>query len=573
MGDISFSRIFTYKEQVSRSISWGHHFLFLNILLAILAGSSYVYAAPAADSFTAFCYLFVTLFGHMSFLCCVLYLLWFFPLSFIGNFRWYRVISVLSAVLIFAVLLFDIKLYLAVRVHISFTVLQLIFTQLDFNTGLNYNFLFIAVPVVIACELIFAKLATRYLYSYKKNKLLWIRVAIIFLTGCFISSHCIHIWADATRYDKVTMLRSVFPAHYPMTARTFLESHGWLSEKNRARSSTAENIQYPLQPLAPAEELPPACNLLIVFVNGISMSDLSSADTPVLWQLGNTSLSFDRHYLPYSSLQDNLFASSYGLPRLYRNSLQAGRITPVVLDELLRQEYTVRTLVSAGAAQSGAVVSATGLRQVQVESMGSNVQALSQAQSLFLDVRAGQHVAVTLLLNNLLQPELTAVQRRMQLKATDAALGELLSSLHSQGSKTFVIISSLAGNAQELSDGSAYSRSASHVPLFVLTPEGERGHIQELSSVYDFAPTIGIQVLGVTSPSGQYSLGYDLLSLPQRDFIVSDSDDLLLIGDRYTTVYRASGSSYIERDGRRLQVQPNLRDLISAMRELNRFQK
>ena len=221
---INYLKNFSYKEQVSRSALWGHHFLFLNVLLSLLIGLTYVYAAPSTDSFTAFFYLIVTWMGHMGFLAFVTYLIILFPLTFIGNFRYYRVFSVIIAVLFHSILLFDAKLYLYVKIHLSLTALNLIFRELDFNTGLNYNFLFIAIPIVIAFELFFAKLSTKNLYRNGSKK--WVKITSLVFIAAFVSSHCIHIWADATRYDKITILRSSFPAHYPMTAKSFLSSHG-----------------------------------------------------------------------------------------------------------------------------------------------------------------------------------------------------------------------------------------------------------------------------------------------------------------------------------------------------------
>ena len=96
----------SYKEQVSRSITWGHYFIFVNILLACLLGFSYVYAAPPTNNLLSFFYLIVTWLGHMSFLTVVVYLVVFFPLAFIGNFRYYRVLCVLIAVIAHTILLF-----------------------------------------------------------------------------------------------------------------------------------------------------------------------------------------------------------------------------------------------------------------------------------------------------------------------------------------------------------------------------------------------------------------------------------------------------------------------------------
>ena len=111
---VNYLKNFSYKEQVSRSSLWGHHFLFLNVLLSLLIGLTYVYAAPSTDSFAAFFYLIVTWMGHMGFLAFVTYLIILFPLTFIGNFRYYRVFSVIIAILFHSILLFDAKLYLNV---------------------------------------------------------------------------------------------------------------------------------------------------------------------------------------------------------------------------------------------------------------------------------------------------------------------------------------------------------------------------------------------------------------------------------------------------------------------------
>ena len=57
MGANSQSRKhFSYKEQVARSVTWGHYFIFINILLSCLLGYGYVYAAPPTHDFLSFFY-------------------------------------------------------------------------------------------------------------------------------------------------------------------------------------------------------------------------------------------------------------------------------------------------------------------------------------------------------------------------------------------------------------------------------------------------------------------------------------------------------------------------------------
>lgn len=566
----NFSRVYTYKEQAARSISWGHHFLLLNILLAIATGTAYVYGAPEQSGFLPFVYLLLTLLGHMSFIACVLYLVFFFPLSFIGNFRAYRICAVIAAVLCFTVLLIDVKLYLYVKVHLGFGVLRLMFTQLDFNTGLNYNFLFIAVPLVLLLEIGFARLSTAALYIYRPGRVLFSRFLIVLLTACFISSHCLHIWADAVGYDRITVLRSVFPAHYPMTAKSFLESHGWISDEERHDDPNAR-IEYPLAPLTVAEGQQPQ-NVIIVFVNGLSQRDINAADTPQLYALKGQGLSYENYYLPYRDLGDNLFAVSYGLPRLYRPSLVQDRIIPVALDEMFRQAYNVRAMESrSNLLPQSSRREDSGLEAVRVDTLADNAAVFAAAGRMLDEAGPHDRLALTLMLNDLLAADSNSAFAA-RLRETDAALGTLIEKLKASGlmQNSIVVISSLAGSQEE--NGVRFDRTYAHVPLILFVPYQGARSISALSAPYDLCPTIGAQALGISSPSSVYSIGYDLTALPERDFIVADGSDLILIEKQHATIYRSDGQAMVERaGGSTTEIRPNLADLISAMRELNRF--
>lgn len=399
---------FSYKEQVSRSILWGHYFIFLNILLSCLIGFAYVYAAPDTDSFISFFYLMVSWLGHMSFLTIVCYLVIFFPLAFIGNFRYYRVFSVIISVLIYTILLFDIKIFLLVKVHLGLPAINLIINELDFDTGLNYNFLFAAVPVVIIIESIFAKLTTHSLY--KAHHPIFVRSTLILVCSCFICSHIIHIWADAVQYDKITALRTVFPAHYPMTAKSFLSNHGWLNEDNLYQSQN-ENyslVKYPITNIK-SEPDPTPQNILLLSLNGLSYSNLSIENTPNLLRFKQRAQSFDAHYLLYEDELDNVFSATYGLPLQYRKSVFSEQLLPVCTEEMLRQDYSARFFASANSQDKSAqkkylanLTRSTGLRPNQIIEKVDDRQALKSAYQMIHKLHTEkQNFAVIVSLNDL----------------------------------------------------------------------------------------------------------------------------------------------------------------------------
>lgn len=677
---------FSYREQVSRSLSWGHYFIFINILLSCFLGFGYVYAAPPSPNFLSFVYLVLTCLGHMSFLTIVVFLVIFFPLAFIGNFRYYRVLAVILAVVCHAVVLFDLKIYLMVKVHLSYTAINLILRELNFDTGLNYNFLFIAVPIVAGLEYAFAKITTHSLYKAHHPKL--VKSILLILGACFISSHLIHIWADAYKYDRITLLRSTFPAHYPMTAKSFLSSHGWLSEDelNYESVTKGEYIRYPLSAIT-IDDSAKAQNLLVITINRFSYGDMSSENTPKLLALKDEGQSFEEHYLLYPNELDNVFSLNYGLPLQYRRALFSSNILPVTVDEMYRQDYVRRILVSDKQGLEALspnddtanplvkknayyrnLLNNSTLRAPQL-SVNHNakemfINALEQIHSY--SVQDPRPFAMTLVVNDLRKEEsffqdclpvkdnvlteetlttkdellhdinvidpviLPKEQEPKVLKDTnkhlssndaivdrygawfenaqcqlpaysednylfagdaqirsmliyehnlryvDAMLGTFIEALEDSGllKNTTVVITSTEGNSLLKSGNQRFDRVVQHVPMIVLWPDEQRKarNNEILSSHIDIFATVAQDVVSITTPSGNYTLGLNLKNLGEREFLIVDNSQMLiLVGKDDNVIYSQDGESYVESHSERLQVRPNLENLIEATRDLNRF--
>lgn len=671
---------FSYKEQVSRSITWGHYFIFINILLACLLGYGYVYAAPPVSDFISFIYLHVSWLGHMSFLTVVAYLVLFFPLAFIGNYRIYRVLAVAIASILHSILLFDLKIFLMVKVHLSVTALNLIVRELDFDTGLNYNFLFIAVPLVIALECVFAKITTHSLY--RAHHPYFVRTILAIVGSCFISSHLLHIWADATHYERITLLRSTFPAHYPMTAQSFLNNHGWFGDDEATPANLAAYLDYPLSPIT-VEEHGEHVNVITININGWSYRDLNEKTTPRLAALKEHALSFEQNYLLYQDELSNAFSANFGLPIKYSPAFYSSNTLPVMVNEMLRQDYVRRLIVSdsslrpllarvqspespqnqsvlaaaqptaaAGATVNAApgnselqnlgraqgyvsaLLSSNALRRNQLDWSDNADAALAQAlhEVSFYHDKAQRPFALTVVINDLRQlqdmakmryeravaaakglilaqnseeisdekldamaqnqvqvllgqreyalmaktdaPELESLRYERTLQEIDQALGSFVKELKAQGvlRNTLLIITSTEGNRLIADTGLYYERERQHVPLVVLFPEGGHQSKPELTCPQDIYGTIAREVLAVTSPLGNFTLGDNLRTLGEREYLVADQPEaLILVGPRDNIVYLQDGVSFIERDGMRLEALPELENLIEATRDLNRF--
>lgn len=567
---------FLMKEQTIRSTTWGHHFIFLNCLLAILTGFTYVYCSPGTESFISFSYLLVTWLGQISFLSFLAFLIFFFPLTFIGNFKVYRIISIIAAVLLHCLLLVDAKLFLSLKVHLSWSVVSLMIRDLTFNTGLNFNFMYIAIPLVIFLELIFARLATREIYKSEVRNNYFPAIVMTLVTACFITSHGIYIWADAANYEKITNLRSVFPAHYPMTAKSFLTTHGWIENITAKTDGTStSNIAYPLTEIK-FEEKDVQKNVITIFVNGLSYSDLDADTTPNLIKLKMDNLSFENHYLPYDDLYNNLFASWFGLPIQYEQIFTSHSVENISNDVMQKEEYLIRGFTSAINGSEGSKLSKmTGMKNNKLKNLSSDTVLLNEAAD-FIGKNAEHRMAVTLSLNSLLNMN-SAESHKRHLKLLDSQLGKFISRLEEIGitDRTMVIISSSLGN-KFIGGASVYSKKKQRVPFIIINPDSENKGVSKniLTSSFDINPTIAVEILGVTTPCVNYGIGDNVLALEQRDYIpTTQGNNLLLISQDAVTIYKRNGKVVTTTEEEIRPARANLENLIRAMRDFNRFKK
>ena len=569
------------KEQILRSSTWGHHFFFLNAILAIVISFSYVYAAPHTESLSAFIYLLATWLGQSCFLAFLAFLILFFPLTFIGNFKVYRVVSVIFAFLLHCLLLIDAKIFLTVKVHITWMVTSLILRDLDFNTGLNFRFMYIAVVVLILLELLFAKLATREVYKKSLRHNLFPDIVLSAIFMCFIASHGIYIWADATNYEKITNLRTVFPAHYPMTAKSFLSNHGWIDDDdfteadNEDKSSTSSFV-YPLAEIKSNPSNNPN-NVIIVLLNGMSYSDLNQADTPFLMSLKMANTSFEKHYLPYQNYEDNLFASSFGLPVQYKESFIKHKVEPVLVTEMQKQEYIVRVFTNSYLKKDIANVTfLLGLPLNRVTALKNDHLVFEKTLDFVDTLNSNQHFLVSLNTNSLLYANRNKAAHTKALKELDEELKNFIHELSRRDilKQSLVLITSDVGNPLLMGNTTDFSMRQQHVPMIALWPQDSLKGISynNLTSNFDIAPTMGLEILGVTTPCVNYSIGNSLLKIVNRDYLLTTQGrSLLLISNNAVTVYKRNGKVHIDEGGKIRDAKPNLENLIKAMRELNRF--
>lgn len=604
------------RESISRLISWGHWFLCFNILLAMLIAIRFMLASPLPSTGLGQIYLLVSWIGHFGFIGFIVFLLTVFPLSFV--FRKPSVLrtsSVLIATGIQTLLLIDTQVYQLLKFHINPLVWNLLFEHSQSKSNLNWNFLFIAVPVIILLEIIFSALAWKR--QYRRTSPLFKRGMVSLFLVCFLLTHLVHIWADASFYTPITAQRSNFPLSYPMTARSFLARHGWIDMdefKAKEQTQPAQPHRRLLYPLASPEVSAhdSKTNLLLIVVRGLRADMLNNVNMPNLARFADQHQQFSQHMAGDIESTPSLFSLFYGLPAQYADDVQADELSPVLLDEMQRQEYLIRAFASSGLNQSmyqQAIF--RGLRQkperhpqqTDVETLArwqTWTRALTGARPWFsfvmLDAPGNLIVPndaaapfqpelkqLDLLGKDPKQPELLKNRYKNAVFYVDQLLGQLFDQLQTQRliDNTLVVITSDHGfelgetNPNHWGAGNSYAQQEMQVPLVMSWPGRPSLRHAELTSHQDLVPTLMQELLGVTSSTADFSTGRSLFSETPRDWVIAgNSRQFVIMEPNQITLFDRQGDFEIRHAENYQPIdegRPEMPVLLKVMRDLGRF--
>ncbi|MDG2917656.1 DUF3413 domain-containing protein [Bisgaard Taxon 10/6] len=558
-GKIKFDR--QYREQTSQKISWGHWFAFFNIIWVVLIGSRYAFIIDWPHTFFGKLYFFISLLGHFSFVTFSLYLLVIFPLSFIiKNERTFRGISVIFATLATTLLLVDTEVFARFNLHLSSVVWNLLVNPENGELSRDWQIFFTPMPFLLLVQMVFSRWAWYKLRSLERQK--WIRHVGFGLTALFIFSHLIYAWADATIYRPITMQKSNFPLSYPMTARSFLEKHGFLDKEehqakiNQEGNADAPAIQYPKNTLA-YETTAEKPNVLIITVNGLRQDALQAEKMPALYEFASRATRFNNHYT--TGLTGNGAATGlfYGLTANYTDSLLNQKLSSVLVDKLRRDQYQFGLFSATNFNDS--IFRQALFSQVRMKQGKKNNESAVKNWQQWFNRRLADTPWFSYISLDLTQPmkeknykDLAAEQQAYEqlLKQTDQLLNLVLSQLQAQNQleNTAVIITSERGyvfRKTEKEQLEYFAPEAIKVPMIVSWKELNTGIENKLTSHIDVVPALMYNLFWVKNPNSDYTLGHNLFDHTQRP-----TEWVLLADSRQNVIVVPDGTQYhLDRKG------------------------
>ena len=530
-----------YREETSQKISWGHWFAFFNILWAVFIGARYAFIIDWPDTLFGKIYFFISLLGHFSFIVFAFYLLVIFPLSFIvKNHRTFRGLTVILATIGNTLLLVDSEVFLRFNLHLSSLVWNLLVNPENGELSRNWQIFFVPMPLILLVQMLFSRWSWQKLRSLERQK--WLKAVGVFFVCTFSATHLIYAWADAYLYRPITMQRSNFPLSYPMTARSFLEKHGFLDKAEYAQRLAQEGrldalaIDYPKNPLVFAEQQENT-NILLITLSGLRHDVIDAEKMPNLAQFAENSTQFINHYSSGNNNNTGLVGLFYGLNGSYTDSLLSNKTPSVLVERLIQQQYA-QGVFSSKKMDAGIFRRAIYPKAKLVAENGN--QAAIRSFTRWLDTAKTQNKPFLGHLSLNIEPNLTQEKYEQQLADIDASLGQLLPELDLPN--TLVIITAEHGytfkKLSEKEETNYFSRDEVQVPMIVHWNGLATGKISKLTSHVDLVPALMKHIFKVKNPIADYAQGRDLFDL------TSSADWVLVSNYRWNVIVQPDGTQY-----------------------------
>ncbi|MCK3658429.1 hypothetical protein A4G18_06830 [Pasteurellaceae bacterium Pebbles2] len=552
-----------YREQTSKKISWGHWFAFFNILWTIIIGARYAFLIDWPHTLFGKIYFFISILGHFSFIVFAVYLLLIFPLSFIiKNERTFRGVTVIIATISTTLLLVDTEVFARFNLHLSTVVWNLLVNPENGELSRDWQIFFAPMPLMLLAQMLFSRWSWNKLRSLERQK--WLRGVGVMFTCLFITTHLLYAWADAYLYRPITMQKSNFPLSYPMTARSFLEKHGFLNKEqyenklNQDGRPETPEINYPKQALSYEADKEKA-NLLIITVSGLRQDAVQAEKMPVLTAFAEKETQFTNHYTTGNSNNSGISGLFYGLNANYTDSLLHHKKTSVLIEKMQQDNYQFGLFSASNFKDSifrQALFSQFKLPKLSPNNRKNppiNNESAVQNWQVWFDKKSADQPWFSYL--NLDIDELMHKQKfadlvqeqafyQQQLSQLDSLLNRILTKLNESQAmeNTAVIITADRGysfqkNEEELLN--YFAPEEIKVPMIVAWKELNTGEEDKLTSHIDVVPALMYNLFWVKNANSDYTQGHNLFDHTQRP-----TEWVLASNYRWNVIITPDGTQY-----------------------------
>ncbi len=529
-------------------------------------------------------------------------------------------ICFITIVSVFLMLTFlNLQVYHLYRFHINGIILNMVFGS---GAGEIFNFDMVVILKEVGMLLLFVAAAIILwttiprLLSRCSLRFLW--SSVVFLLIATLAANATHVYGAFFQKTSIMKSKALLPYYFPLTAKRALEGMGYeapVSPMTDFGSST--DVVYPLHPLkSTASKHRP--NIIFLFIDSWNKRTLTPECMPNVYHEALQSQWYDNHFSSSNGTRFSIFGLFFSVPSCYWNSFESSHISPLFIDELLRQGYDLR--IHASATLVNPPFSRVVFQRVphlQVSTPGNTTIARDERIThdfiselpklkkqgrpffsfLFYDLAhnfeypkeapkkftpSWDFADYTKLDNNIDPTEFFNLYRNCCWQI-DRMIGQIIQKLKQEGLYDNSIIVITGDHAQEFNEnhknywghGGNFSKWQIGIPLLYHVPGQKPAKFTHRTTHYDIVPTLMHDQMGIVNPLGDYSFGKLLSDRSSRRWHVvgSDMDYAFIVGGDTIIAKKVDGSMDVT-DSRLNPVNNyhvNPREFNDAIVRANRF--
>ena len=575
---------------------------------------------------TGWLFFITSCFSHAAILLLALWLVFFLPWALLKLRRLAIMLFVTATSLLMMTGFINMQVYKIYRFHLNGFILNMLTGPaagdiFDFSWQL-YATEGLMLAVIVALCIGGWWLSGRMLQYWQKR---YTVISILSLVGTLLIANAIHVYGSFVFKPTVLKCVKLVPYYFPLSTSDLLEDMGFERNVMQVDETTGGDLVYPLHPIKTDQTLSQRPNILIILIDSWSRRALTEECMPNLWQLAHEEQWYQNHVSCGNGTSYSVFGMFTGLQPSYWTAWDTNRTSPVLVDELLKQGYNVRTYPSASLVDPPFARMLFGhVPNLRIRTAGntsydrdmnikedliSDLPTLKDGNKpffafIFFDLLHAYSLPKELLtrfqpsweygrfdeLHNDMDPTPFWNLYRNSAYQTDRMVGEIINSMKVLGMYDNTLIIITGDHAQEYNENhknywghnSNFTKYQIGVPLIIHQPNSSKFKVHSSKFTHrtthlDFVPTLMHDYLGVTNPIDDYSNGRLLSDTTPRlwHYVGNELRYAFIVeGD---TILTKEGAGYIEVTDAHLNPVPNYhinpKAFDAAIKRLNRFYK
>lgn len=507
--------------------------------------------------------------SHAASIILILFLLVYTPLDLLLSRRTASVVFLIFTSFLFMLVFLDKQVYALYRFHINGFVLNMVFGEgvteiFEFDAWLlvkEFAILFLF-PVILTV----AAVAWHYIALRGNHRVyIWCMFSLMCVTSLY--AHLSHIYTSYIQKPSVLQSQRLLPYYFPTQDDSLMRKMHIKRAETISVSglSDAGDVVYPKKPIE-AQPLQQKPNILLILIDSWNKRTLTEECMPYLSALSQRAWNFDNHFSGSNGTRSAVFGLYFSVPGYYIDMFTGAGLSPVFIDELLRQGYFCQMYPSATLISPPFhTMLFQHIHDLNTHTEGDNsyerdirltddfldyVSVCDTAQPFFAMLFYDMAHSFTIpkdennyftpawdyadytRLNNTMDPLPFFNLYRNCCHVVDREIGRVLEALEQKGIADNTIIVVTGDHAQEFNENGHnywghngnFSRWQIGVPLIVRFPRTSPAYFTHRTTHYDIVPTLMQEALGVTNVVSDYSCGRLLTDTTPRQCQVVGSE-------------------------------------------------